>query len=255
MRARTAPFFAEWILRHFAAGPHSDVIAGDLLEHYRNGRTRSWYWFQVFTAIFEGVYSDVRDNTLVVFRAITAGMLVLFLWNQVILPVLLQWVWLPLFSGPPFNPKTMWVDVLIYAAIVVFSGSVIARFGGAQRASAVLICMGSFLAFAMISAGLGFPQRLLLSEYVLSGAITLGIGWIVARLGYVQRTSSVFVFVSAFLILAALDSWRYTVILRIGGFYYHWDQYGWVALTALLLPFGSELWTRHRSRLKKPVVS
>jgi hypothetical protein len=246
MNRRNAPFIAEWILNHFAAGPYSDVVAGDLLEHYRQGRSRLWFWRQVGTAVLEGVYSDVRDNTLAVFRAITMGMLVLFLWNQVVFPTFL-WVWTSLFSSPPFTPQTIWIDELIYAAIVLTSGWVIARFGGAQRVSAVLIGMISFLVFAVINAALGFPTKLLLSEQVMSSAATVGIGWVTARFGYTQRISAVLVFCSSFILFATIDTWRFALFLRVGGFSFQWDKLCWAVISAVLVLIGSVIWTRPRT--------
>jgi hypothetical protein len=107
--------------------------------------------------------------------------------------------------------------------------------------------MGSFILLAAIGAGLGSPQRLLLSEEVMSGAVTVGVGWIAARFGYTQRISAVLVFVSSFLIFAGLDIWRFALFLRIGGFSFHWDQLWWAAFSVVLVLFGSGLWTRPRT--------
>ena len=39
------------LLRRFYAGPSGEAVAGDLIEQYRTGRSRVWYWRQVFGAI------------------------------------------------------------------------------------------------------------------------------------------------------------------------------------------------------------
>lgn len=41
---------ATWMLEHLASGDPDDALAGDLLEEFRAGRSRSWYWRQVFAA-------------------------------------------------------------------------------------------------------------------------------------------------------------------------------------------------------------
>jgi hypothetical protein len=51
MIRRDLPGFATWLLRRFGAGRYSESLAGDLIEQYGQGRSRSWYWRQVVLAV------------------------------------------------------------------------------------------------------------------------------------------------------------------------------------------------------------
>ncbi len=50
MNPRQPPPIASWILDHLASGDQDEALAGDLLEHYRGGRSDSWYWRQVLAS-------------------------------------------------------------------------------------------------------------------------------------------------------------------------------------------------------------
>ena len=47
MNRREPPPFASWALAHLTSGDRNEALAGDLLEHYRAGRSDAWYWSQV----------------------------------------------------------------------------------------------------------------------------------------------------------------------------------------------------------------
>jgi hypothetical protein len=51
MIRRDPPRVATWLLQRFAAGRYSESMAGDLIEQYGRGRSRSWYWRQVVLAV------------------------------------------------------------------------------------------------------------------------------------------------------------------------------------------------------------
>lgn len=51
MKPRTPPAPATWLLRHFGPQFNAEALAGDLLEEFREGRSRAWYWRQVLAAI------------------------------------------------------------------------------------------------------------------------------------------------------------------------------------------------------------
>jgi len=44
------PLLATWMLR-LVVGSHSESLEGDLLEGWRSGRSRAWYWRQVLVAV------------------------------------------------------------------------------------------------------------------------------------------------------------------------------------------------------------
>jgi hypothetical protein len=51
MSERVPPKFALWLLKQGGSSYHSDSLAGDLIEQYRQGRSRAWCWGQVAAAI------------------------------------------------------------------------------------------------------------------------------------------------------------------------------------------------------------
>jgi len=58
MNSPRPPLLATWMLR-LVIGPHSESLEGDLLEGWRSGRSRAWYWRQVLVAV-----SPVRSATV-----------------------------------------------------------------------------------------------------------------------------------------------------------------------------------------------
>lgn len=60
MNHRNPPPLGRWILEHLTLGADSDALTGDLLEEYRSGRSRVWYWRQVLFAIGSGFMREVR---------------------------------------------------------------------------------------------------------------------------------------------------------------------------------------------------
>jgi hypothetical protein len=51
MIERVPPALASWLLEHWGSPYHGESLAGDLIEQYQEGRSRSWYWKQVIAAI------------------------------------------------------------------------------------------------------------------------------------------------------------------------------------------------------------
>jgi hypothetical protein len=48
---RDPPRMAAWLLKQFASPYQRESLVADLLEMYRAGRSRRWYWRQVITAL------------------------------------------------------------------------------------------------------------------------------------------------------------------------------------------------------------
>jgi hypothetical protein len=44
------PTLALWVLRHGCFRPYDEAFVGDLIERFREGQTRGWFWRQVFIA-------------------------------------------------------------------------------------------------------------------------------------------------------------------------------------------------------------
>lgn len=51
MDNREPPRMAVWLLKRGASPYRRESLLGDLLEMYRGGRSRTWYWRQVITAL------------------------------------------------------------------------------------------------------------------------------------------------------------------------------------------------------------
>jgi hypothetical protein len=51
MKSGEPPRVATWLLEHFGPEQNQEELAGDLLEGYRQGRSKAWYWRQVLPAI------------------------------------------------------------------------------------------------------------------------------------------------------------------------------------------------------------
>jgi hypothetical protein len=81
MRSSKPPAVATWLLEHLQSGTRKDYITGDLIEAYQGGRSRAWYWKEVFAAITVGLWREfvfgrqnVKSKSTV--RAILFGMFV-----------------------------------------------------------------------------------------------------------------------------------------------------------------------------------
>ena len=80
MNAAQPPQLASWLLRRLAGGSKRDSLIGDLDEQFVRGRSASWYWRQVLSAILVGAAADLRDHKLLAVRAVVVGWAVLIPW-------------------------------------------------------------------------------------------------------------------------------------------------------------------------------
>src|SRR5688572_4832927 len=85
MTSRQAPGIATWLLRLFGCSPDNEAILGDLAEHFRSGRSRFWYWREVFVAVVVGLYEETTKNRFLTLRCIAAGVVL-----AIVLSALLQ---------------------------------------------------------------------------------------------------------------------------------------------------------------------
>jgi hypothetical protein len=51
MNNREPPRMAVWLLKQLSSPYQRESLLGDLLEMYRAGRSRTWYWRQVIAAL------------------------------------------------------------------------------------------------------------------------------------------------------------------------------------------------------------
>jgi hypothetical protein len=73
MKSSDPPLVATWLLSHLTHD--NQCLSGDLLEQFRSGRTRVWYWRQVLLAILVGAWCDVRHHPWLMARGLTLGVL------------------------------------------------------------------------------------------------------------------------------------------------------------------------------------
>jgi hypothetical protein len=56
------PRLAIWWLQHACPGSDKDALTGDLIERFREGQTRGWFWRQVFIASIVSVLGEIRQH-------------------------------------------------------------------------------------------------------------------------------------------------------------------------------------------------
>ena len=144
MNTHHLPTVARWLLTHFS--PNNDGIIGDLDERYRAGRSRLWYWRQVFVAIAMNVGSDIRVHTFLAVRGVVMGwiltlgalqvqrrLIVLLVgqpWGSGILPA--SWthpVWHNL-NGWPVPQLDAYLSIIISCMLAFVTGALIGRIYG-----------------------------------------------------------------------------------------------------------------------------
>jgi len=54
-------------------GPQHEALAGDLLEGYRSGRSKAWYWREALTAIVVASFEDIRAHKVLAARSVVVG--------------------------------------------------------------------------------------------------------------------------------------------------------------------------------------
>src|SRR5438105_6318689 len=67
------PKIARWLLAQFGCSSNNATVIGDLDEHYRNGRSATWYYRQVAIAIVVSFVSEVRSHKWLTLRALVTG--------------------------------------------------------------------------------------------------------------------------------------------------------------------------------------
>jgi hypothetical protein len=151
MNLRKPPKLATWLLQQLGSGYHTDSLAGDLIEQFARGRSRSWYWWQVLIAILVSTKHVMTARLLdatrrVLFRLVAEASVVLVIVtfvDQFRRTHAAREMWTPTFMAT--------VALLTALALVAFILSR-KRFG-ANRRHAVI---GHFIAlFAVVALGAG----------------------------------------------------------------------------------------------------
>jgi hypothetical protein len=184
MSSSQPPRLANWLLHHLASGPKPESLVGDLIEQYRNGRSATWYWRQVLTAILVGVTRDIRAHKLLAIRAVVIGHLLYFLFS---FPV--NWlssesrVWIMDWVARTGRYSYWWVfwsahlpaSFFVYVACAV-SGWVVARLHQGHSVVMVSLYAASVLLFeyGMIGWMFSRPHPPIEAAWILGNLLTMG---------------------------------------------------------------------------------
>ena len=137
MRRSRPPLIAAWILHRFGPMQETEAIAGDLAEHYQQGRSRFWYWREVTVAILRGMWSEAQHHPVSALVAIAIGWLLALLWHKVVTPV--QYLLIVRYVlGHQARPDQIGlVGLMLEAPLAVAMGWTVARFAGRCRIPAI----------------------------------------------------------------------------------------------------------------------
>jgi hypothetical protein len=75
------PMLGIWWLRHACPGIDNDALTGDIIERFREGQTRGWFWRQVFIAVVVSVLGDIWRHWPHFCYAIVGTVVTLFFWD------------------------------------------------------------------------------------------------------------------------------------------------------------------------------
>ena len=129
MRTRQPPSVAAWFLEHLSAS-RNDALAGDLSEEYQRGRSRWWYWKQVWIAILVSFFAEIRAHSLLAVRAVATGWAVWYLYSHFI-SLGVSWLLQPLEYSYPFafGHVTPVVSVwwIVWLSVRAGSGWIVAK--------------------------------------------------------------------------------------------------------------------------------
>jgi hypothetical protein len=64
VRTSQPPGAATWLLKHLTPDEKNELLLGDLLEDFVQGRSAAWYWRQVVAAIFVSFAQELRSRWL-----------------------------------------------------------------------------------------------------------------------------------------------------------------------------------------------
>jgi hypothetical protein len=129
------PSPAIWLLDHLLGGPHPAAVAGDLVERFREHRSRPWFWRQTLTAIFFPMVSESRQHKLQTLRILALGFGLW--WAAQAAALQIAMVTLPHLLAPPIL-WSVWLAVLLYTPPAVLTGWLLARLHRPHGAPLVL---------------------------------------------------------------------------------------------------------------------
>lgn len=63
MKPSAPPTLATWLLSRVLVDEKSESLIGDLIEQYRGGRSRAWYWRQTFSVLALNAVATTSAHT------------------------------------------------------------------------------------------------------------------------------------------------------------------------------------------------
>jgi len=147
MKSSESPSVATWLLENFACGRENHSLIGDIVEEYRCGHSRAWFWKQSVGAIIVSFGTEIRANGFLAVRAVAIGWVTLYL-GRVLLGS-----WPDMLSSPFDRRVPEAIDPLghngfiwwiFWIPVTALSGWIVGRFHRAHRAM-VFIFSGSVL--------------------------------------------------------------------------------------------------------------
>jgi hypothetical protein len=128
MNPKNPPRIATWMMEHLTPSGSDDAIAGDLLEHFRAGRSTGWYWRQVITAIAAELIRRVwLHRAALLFAAMWSFLAPAWVllnarlhWDRSVAMMRIPWPWsmiLPIFLGSAVGLLFVWLGVLVYVVL------------------------------------------------------------------------------------------------------------------------------------------
>ena len=160
MRSAQTPKAAMWLLRHFGCGPNNEVVAGDLVEQYVKGHTRTWFWRQALLAILIGLRTEVSSHKGDSARAVVSVWSALVLWAFLMSDILTV-----VFSSQIGGKWLLEGNVVFLVGLLVLlaisgcvaggvSGWLLKRFHRPHHRARVLLLAGSLILVAVAAIGL-----------------------------------------------------------------------------------------------------
>src|SRR4051812_23109135 len=64
MTLKPAPRAATWFLNRFGSNTVDESVTGDLIEQYQRGRGSLWYWRQVLSIVYMGLFREFRSDKI-----------------------------------------------------------------------------------------------------------------------------------------------------------------------------------------------
>jgi hypothetical protein len=154
---RTTPALATAILERLV--PANESLVGDLIEEYRRGRSRAWYWRQVTAAVVLGGLRQAGARPARTMIGVATGWIVLllafFALGDKTSEALAKWLWS--WDRHTAYATGVWAPFQIVAAVVSYAGFALSALAVARLhrrdAGSLLIAYAASLVLVLTAGG------------------------------------------------------------------------------------------------------